>query len=182
MWVKYPVPNDDFIFMAEYGNERLGQFFEGKNYEHKVIKKSTPLRVEFNVWDRDEQRYASYFVPLEFQSLPPAAIPPARIDKYGETYLFAKKYNSTKDFRTVSKNVAEAMVDLSVDREPFQLDSVFLAMYGYPKASDGEESQTDEIWLIRTFKHWDSPTVPVLREAGRNASQVLNYVQRRLLR
>jgi len=180
MWVKYPVPNDDFIFMAEYGSERLGQFFEGENYEHKVIKKSTPLRVEFNVWDITEQRYASYFVPLESQTLPPAAIPPARIDKYGETFIFAREYNSTMDFRVVAKNVAEAMVDLTVDREPFQLDSVFLAMYGYPKQGGGPR-QNDEIWLLRTFKHWDSPTVPVLREAAANASQVLDYVQRKML-
>ena len=25
MWVKYPVPNDDFIFMAEYGSEVRGR-------------------------------------------------------------------------------------------------------------------------------------------------------------
>lgn len=181
MWVKYPVPGDDFIFMAEYGNEKLGQFFEGENYEHQVIPRSTPLRVEFNVWDKRQQRYASYFVPLEAETLPPAAIPPAHIDKYGETYIFAKKYNSTMDYRTVSMYVAETMVDLSVDEEPFQLDTVFLALYDYPKEGGGAR-QNDEIWLLRTFKHYDSPTVPVLRAAAANATRFLNYVERKMLR
>lgn len=180
MWVKYPVPHDDFIFMAEFGNEKLGQFFEGENYEHKVIKKSTPLRIEFNVWDVLEQRYAAYFVPLEAQTVPPAAIPPARIDKYGETFLYAREYNSTMDFRTVAKHVAETMVDLTVDQAPFQLDSVFVAMYDYPKEGGGPR-QNDEIWVTRTFKHWDSPTVPVLREMGKTIDEAFDRAQRKFL-
>ncbi|CAD7701875.1 unnamed protein product, partial [Ostreobium quekettii] len=64
-WVKFPVPGDDFTFMAEYGNERLKQFFEGENYEHKEVKKSTPLSVTFNLWDLNAQRFAQYWVPAE---------------------------------------------------------------------------------------------------------------------
>ncbi|CAD7698866.1 unnamed protein product [Ostreobium quekettii] len=163
MWVKYPVPGDDFIFMAEYGDEKLSGYFAGENYEHKEVAVSSPLKVDFNVWNLGEQRYAAYWLPEAEESLPPAAVPPARVDKHGEKFIFVKKYNATHDFRAVLKEVASGMVDLTIDGSPFDLNEVSIAMYDYPKGGSGER-QEDEIWYTRTFKHWDSPDVPVLRE------------------
>eukprot|EP00803_Ostreobium_quekettii_P002690 evm.model.scf_2149.2 EVM.evm.TU.scf_2149.2 scf_2149:13546-16881(-) len=174
-WVKYPVPGDDFTFMAEYGDERLSGFFLGLNYDHQVFNRSTPLTVEFNVWDHTVQRYSGYWIPLEEEDLPPAPVPPAKIDKVGETFLFAKKYNDTMDFRTVCRNIAMGMVDLAVDGEPFIMDTVSIAMYSYPKEGGGERQQ-DEIWFTRSFKHWDSPDVPVLQDIAANISRAFSTV------
>jgi len=181
MWVKFPVPGDDFTFMAAYGDEKLTGFFEGENYEHKEVERSTPLRVDFDLWDLSAQRYAAYWVPLEEETLPPAAVPPTRIDKHGETFIYAKKYNDTMDFRTVCKNIAEGMVDLTVDGNPFELNMVSIAMYSYPKEGGGER-QSDEIWYTRSFKKWDSPDVPVLRDEAASFGRAFDTVQRKMLK
>lgn len=181
MWVKFPVPGDDFTFMAAYGDEKLTGFFEGENYEHKEVDRSTPLRVDFDMWDLTAQRYAAYWVPLEDETLPPAPVPPSRIDKHGEVFIYAKKYNDTMDFRTVCKNIAEGMVDLTVDGNPFELNKVSIAMYSYPKGGSGER-QSDEIWYTRSFKKWDSPDVPVLRNEAASFGKAFDTVQRKMLK
>lgn len=185
MWVRFPVPSDDFKFMAEYGNEMLGNFFQGHNYEHKVVKQSTPLRIEFDLWDETQPRnaFAGYFIPQGEQTTAPAPVPPTQIDVHDEVFVFAKKFNvSEVNFETVSKAAASTMMNLVRQRKPFNREKCYLAMYSYPKEGGGERMQ-NEIWVTRTIPVYDAADgSKMLRSAGRNASKVLDYVQRRLLR
>ena len=59
--------------------QKLSNFFKGSNYEHKEVERSTPLRVDFNVWDLGSQRYSSYWVPLEEEVSHGAALVPQQL-------------------------------------------------------------------------------------------------------
>lgn len=166
--------------MGVYGSENLEGFFKGQNYEHKVVTQSTPMRVEFDIWNLEKKRWAAYYVPAEEQTTVPTPFPPVEIDKHDEIYIYSKQYNATTDFKTVAETVAETMVDLTLASAPFDMNNVYLAMYEFPKEGGGPR-QPDEIWLQRTFSKGYVPTREVLREAGKNASAVFDMIERRML-
>lgn len=149
-WVKTAVSSHDFAFLVDRGYEALSQYFEGKNFGKKTIPKTTPMFISFNLWDKDSQRYASFFVP---EDNPPAPKKKVKLEEMDERFVYASTYNATMDFTKVCKSAARALVDLVLEDEPVEGscdgDTVYIALYDYPPNPEGN-SRPNEVIITRT--------------------------------
>lgn len=140
VWLRLPVPNDDFTFIADYGYETLLRYFNGDNYASNVVKQSTPMMITLNLWDKTAPRHVSFLLPSDPE--PPAPKAPAFLEEVEESFVYAVTFNDSISSRSIYRNVASTLVDLVQDGEPLPGacpgGKVFLAMYNLP----GEEANS----------------------------------------
>lgn len=148
-WVTMPVAAHDFHFTTEISYEDLLAYFNGDNFAEEKLPLSTPLRLQFNMWDLTAQRYASFFVPVD---KPPAPKYPLFLQEATEVYVYAVTFNETFDFPTIARDVADVLVDLVHGDDPINADcdgtDVLLDLYSFPKGA-GVKPRPDEILITR---------------------------------
>jgi len=139
----------DFSFMALYYSEQLSGYFDGNNYDGRPVPRTTPMFIKLDVLDMSAPRSASFLIPKELTTNPPAPKFPLHLQPVEEKYYFIKKINET-DLGSILHAASRLLVDLSYARMPFEDTVVHLALYDYPPNSENRET---EIWVERSLKN-----------------------------
>eukprot|EP00210_Caulerpa_lentillifera_P004665 g4450.t1 len=138
----------DLPFLITYSNELISKYFTGENYGNRNLIRTTPLKVELDIYQLEKPRKVSYPISVKDQENVPAPVAPLFIERLPEQYVYVKQIPCNSTDTQIRHTVSEFMIDLALSRFPFNKNDVSFLLFDHPV---DEDVKMNEIWIGRTL-------------------------------